>query len=70
MMAIYNDKGILIDELSDTDVDVKEYFGGPDQSYNYFSETFKTAKEYAVGLEQALDSIIQSLEDKDDIPII
>ena len=51
MLAIYNDNGILIDELSGTDADVEEYFGDPDQSYKFFSETYEKAREYALGLE-------------------
>lgn len=62
VISIYNSSGILIESASD--VDIKNEL---DNSYNLMKEMHETARGYALGVEQALDSIISELS-KDDIP--
>ena len=62
-LEIYNSKGTIIE--SATDMDLLNQMESP---FKLMAELYDSARGYALGLEQALDSIIETLSKKDDIP--
>lgn len=62
VISIYDSSGTSVESASD--IDLKPVL---DQSYKILKEIYQSAKGYALGTEQTLDSIISTL-DEDDIP--
>ena len=62
VISIYNSSGILMESASDIELN-----NAMDNAYETLSSLYNTARGYALGTEQILDSIISTL-DKDDIP--
>ena len=60
VISIYNSKGVLIE--SATDIDLKPTMELP---FKVMEELYDSARGYALGLEQTLDSIIETLSDED-----
>lgn len=65
VIGIYNSRGTLLDEASDVAMD-------PDDDYHVYDlmeSVYESARGYALGVEQALDSLLSTLEDKGkDVP--
>lgn len=59
-ISIYNKTGALIDTMS-----TEDDLGIPNQ-YPVLKNLYDTARRTAMGIEQALDSIIDALDDDDD----
>jgi len=61
VFEIYNSNGNLVESADD--VDMGAYYS---DSYADMNEFYDTARGYALGVEQTLDSIIETLKKKDD----
>ncbi len=61
VIAIHNSQGRLLDSVADPDlVDAL-----PQQAYPFCEELYQSARGYAMGVEQALDSLISQLSESD-----
>ena len=66
VLSIYNEEGTLVDEIVPSVV--HEYIPSG-ESYRLFKSMYETARRIAMGLEAALDKILEALPDDDtDIP--
>jgi len=64
VLAVYNQEGKLIDEIGDPDL---VQFGlSTQEAFQLMSKLYETARRYAMGVEQAIDNLLQELND--DIP--
>lgn len=62
-IQIINENGTVIDEVSD--LDVKDIIDG---SYKKMEEMYNLARRQALGVDEALDIILNNLNDEEDFP--
>jgi hypothetical protein len=66
IISIYDSNGLLLESASD--LELIEQIPGNGAAYRIMKEIYESAKGYALGVEQALDSIISELTPKDNLP--
>ncbi len=66
IVSIYNSDGTLLE--SESDVNLREVLNEPGESYKTMKRLYDSARGYALGIEQALDNVIATLGEEDDIP--
>ena len=63
VVMIYNDEGVLIEEVNDTDFDPDDF--GDEDPYAFLDELYSMARRRALGVDEALDSLLDELEAED-----
>ena len=63
----------LLDESGDaveqfTDESVKPWYEGPTDAYRQMYSIYEVARRRALGTEQVVDSILDALDEKDEVP--
>jgi hypothetical protein len=62
ILQIHDDKGNMMEQARDTDFEDKSH------GYAIMKEMYEAARRIALGTEQAIDELLSSLGDDDDIP--
>jgi hypothetical protein len=65
VIEILNGEGTVIEKFDDEDM--ATMLGSQKQAWNFMEELYNTARRRALGTEQAIDSILEALDD-DGIP--
>jgi hypothetical protein len=67
ILTIYNQEGTLIEEIADTDLKDEIIVSGT--VYDLMKDIYENARRIALGVDQAIDRILEELKsDEDDIP--
>ena len=61
IIKIKNKEGMLIESFSDVNIDSAD-IPGNDSSFTYMNKIYETARRQALGVDKALDEIIDDLE--------
>lgn len=60
-LTIYNDSGVVIEDITDTELDEDEVGYKP---YQVMKETYDRARGQAMGIDKALDDLLRYLSDE------
>lgn len=66
LLSIFNEQGELIEVMSDSDLLHQGQSSPP--AYKLMAELYGIARRTAMGVEQALDAILEQLEEREDMP--
>ena len=66
IVTITDDQGKVIEEFTDEELDSLDSTGEGAQYYRLMREIYETARRYALGTEDVVESILKSLSDEDD----
>ena len=61
VIKIKNKEGMLIESFSDVSIDTSDV-PGPYSAFSYMNKIYETARRQALGVDKALDEIIDDLE--------
>jgi hypothetical protein len=60
VLQIYDENGALVEEVSDLEFNENDFVTAP---FTFMNEIYTQARRTAMGVEQALDSLLKDLDD-------